>query len=229
MGAPQGFLRTVPLFEGFSDGDLEQIGARLTEVELSAEAFLFQEGDVADALYLVQEGRLAVLAGGPPSPRKVGTVGVGQCVGETALMVAGPRSATVRAEVDSRLLRLGADDFQRALETHESFQRLLRSLVGRRLPGLRAATTELFGEIDDDLRRDVESEMSWVHLARDEILFRQGDVGDAVYVVMQGRLQVVHDGRSGELEVIAEIGRGEPVGEMALLGHEPRSSTVRRT
>src|SRR4029078_6741752 len=56
---------------------------------------------------------------------------------------------------------------------------------------------------------------------------REGDAGDALYVVVSGRLSVVvgttpHDERS-----IAEIGRGETVGEMALLTGAPRSATVR--
>jgi hypothetical protein len=57
----------------------------------------------------------------------------------------------------------------------------------------------------------------------DEILFREGDVGDALYVVLQGRLQVLRQRPGEDPEVVAEIGRGEPVGEMALITREPRA------
>ncbi|MDQ8145497.1 MAG: cyclic nucleotide-binding and patatin-like phospholipase domain-containing protein [Gemmatimonadota bacterium] len=56
-------------------------------------------------------------------------------------------------------------------------------------------------------------------------LFRQGDPGDAAYVVLSGRLRIVREGDAGPV-VIREIGRGEVVGEFALLTGEPRSATV---
>src|SRR5262249_34927274 len=58
------------------------------------------------------------------------------------------------------------------------------------------------------------------------VLFRAGEPGDAVYVVARGRLGAFRDG-AGREELVAEIGRGEPVGEIALLTKEPRALTVR--
>jgi Cyclic nucleotide-binding domain len=63
-----------------------------------------------------------------------------------------------------------------------------------------------------------------------EILFRQGDVGDVMYVVQEGEVEIVHerDGRETPLAVVAE---GGLVGEMAIFLREPRSATpsTRRT
>ncbi len=222
------FLSSVDVFAGLAEPDLAEIGARLVPVDLPKGAVLFREGDVAsDGLFVCVEGRLAVEVGGGETPRRVATVGPGQCVGEAALLVAAPRSATVRADSDARLLRLSLEDFRRALATHRGLFAIVRGLVALRIPSLRAATSALFGEVSDDLRRDIEAELSWVRLARDEVLFREGEAGDAVYVVLQGRLQVVREPAGEPPQVVAEIGRGEPVGEMALITGEPRSSTVR--
>jgi NADH dehydrogenase len=59
-----------------------------------------------------------------------------------------------------------------------------------------------------------------------ETVFRQGDVGDRIYIVLAGRAEVVRKNGSGE-EVVAEVGPGEYFGEMALLGSAPRNATVR--
>lgn len=56
-------------------------------------------------------------------------------------------------------------------------------------------------------------------------LFRQGDPGDAAYVVLSGRLRILREGDAGPA-VIRELGRGEVVGEFALLTGERRSATV---
>jgi len=58
-------------------------------------------------------------------------------------------------------------------------------------------------------------------LAPEEVLFVAGDMGDAMYVVVEGSVRVIRD-----RAVIAKLGRGECVGEMAALDWEPRSATV---
>ena len=58
-----------------------------------------------------------------------------------------------------------------------------------------------------------------------EWLFRQGDEGDAMYVVRAGRLEVVKED-DGPADVV-ELGRGAAVGELALLTSSPRSASVR--
>jgi NTE family protein len=58
-----------------------------------------------------------------------------------------------------------------------------------------------------------------------EWLFRQGDPGDSLYVVLTGRLEIVIEGP--EPKVIRVLGRGDSVGELALLTESPRSASVR--
>src|SRR4051794_39357150 len=61
-----------------------------------------------------------------------------------------------------------------------------------------------------------------------EWLFRQGDPGDSLYVVLTGRLEIVIEGAEGEpVKVIRILGRGDSVGELALLTESPRSASVR--
>jgi CRP-like cAMP-binding protein len=59
-----------------------------------------------------------------------------------------------------------------------------------------------------------------------EVLFRQGDHGDCLYVVQEGQLEIVQE-RAGE-EVVLRIAReNELIGEMAIFERTPRSATVR--
>src|SRR3954451_25464752 len=61
-----------------------------------------------------------------------------------------------------------------------------------------------------------------------EWLFRQGDPGDSLYVVLTGRLEIVIETEgAAEPKVISVLGRGDSVGELALLTESPRSASVR--
>ena len=61
---------------------------------------------------------------------------------------------------------------------------------------------------------------------QDQVLFNQGDVGDAAYIIVEGAAKVMVDTPDGEIEVAA-LGRNDFVGEIAILCDVPRTTTVR--
>ncbi len=87
------------------------------------------------------------------------------------------------------------------------------------------AAVSIFAELDQALRKQLAEAASALHLGAGEWLFQEGDPGDAMYVVRAGRLEVVvGDQDAAPLRV---LGRGEVVGELALLSSVPRSASVR--
>jgi len=80
----------------------------------------------------------------------------------------------------------------------------------------------LFASLSAETLLPVAAMCSEVTLERGEVLFEVGDIGDALYVLVDGNVEVVKGG-----EVIARLEAGECVGEMAALDYEPRSATVR--
>jgi len=67
-----------------------------------------------------------------------------------------------------------------------------------------------------------------VTYAPGQMLFRQGDVGDAAYVVLSGKAEVMVDSPSGQIKV-AEVDPNSIVGEIAILCNVSRTATVRAT
>jgi len=63
-------------------------------------------------------------------------------------------------------------------------------------------------------------------IERDHYLFREGDPPDAMYVIKSGKFAVVKTKASSEI-VLAEIGPGSMVGEMAFFDNKPRSASVK--
>jgi NTE family protein len=66
-----------------------------------------------------------------------------------------------------------------------------------------------------------------VLVRRGEILMRQGERADCIYIVLEGSVEVLADRRGQEPELIDHLGRGACVGDMAVLLDQPRTVTAR--
>jgi len=78
------------------------------------------------------------------------------------------------------------------------------------------------------LKSQLEAQLAERVLKNGEILFHEGDVGDAMYVIVEGMVSVyVTDRALGLTMDLATLGRGEAFGEMALVTGERRSATVK--
>jgi predicted acylesterase/phospholipase RssA/CRP-like cAMP-binding protein len=76
------------------------------------------------------------------------------------------------------------------------------------------------------LLRRIEQDAEWVRLARGQMLTRQGDPADAMYIMVSGRLRVFVAGDAGRERMVGEMGRGDAIGEMGLISGERRTATL---
>lgn len=83
------------------------------------------------------------------------------------------------------------------------------------------------GQLDELTLRALADRFETVSLARDEVLFRQDDPGDSMYLVVEGQLEVVLRDPEGGEWLVSLLGRGDFVGEMALLTGQDRTAMIR--
>jgi CRP-like cAMP-binding protein len=84
----------------------------------------------------------------------------------------------------------------------------------------------IFAALPDAALADVEGVLAPARFAKNAIVFNQGDPGDAMFVVLVGRLNVVLFSEGGREVILAQLGPGDFFGEMAILAEQPRSATV---
>lgn len=65
-----------------------------------------------------------------------------------------------------------------------------------------------------------------LHFEKNEIIFHEGDVGDYLYIITEGEVEVLQT-KDGKLESIATLDKGKYFGEMALVHQKTRSATIR--
>jgi len=92
----------------------------------------------------------------------------------------------------------------------------------------RLRETPLFADVDETPLRELVARGEIVDLEPGEVLIRQGDVADALYVVLDGELEVTR--QSGESRLpVAVVGPGSLQGEIAALEGGTRVATVAAT
>ena len=93
---------------------------------------------------------------------------------------------------------------------------------------LRQALPAVLGNIDQATFELIRPHLpdEWLERAGGQVLFREGEDSDSLYLVISGRLQASVTGADGQPHVVGEIGRGESVGEMGVFTGEPRRATV---
>ncbi len=84
----------------------------------------------------------------------------------------------------------------------------------------------LFDALDDEGARVLRRQMSEVKLSRGEHLFMEGDDGDALYVVIEGKMKLTRAAADGRENLLSVIGPGEMFGELSLFDPRPRTSSA---
>ncbi len=100
-------LATLPLFAGLDAATMAELRDHAEQVDLEAGSYLFHAGEPSDSLYVVESGRLQVIQ----NEVIVTELGRGEVIGELGLLIAAPRSASIRAVRDSTLVRLTKAQF----------------------------------------------------------------------------------------------------------------------
>src|SRR5881275_2418948 len=85
---------------------------------------------------------------------------------------------------------------------------------------------DIFGELGDEELAKIARLLKEHKVAENEVIFNQGEPGDGLYVILQGRVRIATTDSFGRERVLAFYGPGEFFGDMAVLTGAPRSATA---
>lgn len=137
-------LEATPSLSGLDAADLAQLAAACRVRRLRRGQILFAEGDSADSLVVLAEGRLRVLVGSQEGGELVlQMVAPGDVLGVVGCLDGGPRSATVEAARDSILVQLPAADLLALVDRRPTLARHLLSQLAEDLRRLTGAAADL--------------------------------------------------------------------------------------
>jgi len=178
----------------------------------------------ADYFYIVAEGEFAVSnktsdASGEESTNLLTKVQIGGSFGELALLYLTPRAATVMAQTAAVVWVIDRTNFKNILMQVSSKKVAEYAKMLENLQQLNASTEEE--------RMKVAKAMVEMHYSKDEIILQQGESGSTFYVLYEGQVAIIVDGKQVESLNVQKGSTPKFFGEKALLNEEKRAATVK--
>ena len=166
---PSELLAQISLFQGLADEDREALAKRLTEKSFKAGDIVFSQGEKGASMYIVQSGSVQIYL---PSAEKdqppvvLKDIRTGEYFGELAIFDDKPRSASVRALVDTVLLELTREDLGEHLGRSKSAAMTILAEMSDRL---RETNAMLSQRATKDAVKEFEENLTWGQRLADKV------------------------------------------------------------
>ena len=220
-------LHRTPLLSSLGPDSMHRLIDKVILLDLAPGQVLFRQGDAGDALYVVAEGSVSMVAEGPPRV-ELNNLGEGEFFGEIALVTDQVRNATIEAHPLSgaQLLQIERHVIAELVnEEPEVLTALLRFLRERLVAAL-VDTSPLFAPFGGDERQALASRFRFLEAQPHAMILEQGLKSNGFFMLLAGHLEAIyHDGQ--EARVIGNLSPGDICGEISLLNHAPAEVTVR--
>lgn len=234
-------LVRTPALAGLPDKVIGPMARSMQPHQLQRGAFLYQSGQQAEALYLLEIGALELQpAPSPeePSP-KARLIEPGNLFGVLPMLTNKPYNTSAFAVDDCLVWTLPATTFYSLSSQYPVLRRTLGRHSRSRLSVsdqtqavVRLAKTPLFGQLEPANLHAIVQKLVLQHVPSGESIYRLGDSSDAFFLVDQGEVELTAENESGVLQELARISVGSFFGAMSLLTGEDRlenATAVRNT
>lgn len=218
-------LKGTTAFSILSDRELEQFGERFQLVHFTLGQPVVNAGDEADAFFVVYSGRARVIATNSVGEEvTVGTLTRGNSFGEQGLLTRSPRNFTIRAASDLALLRLDKNDFESLLAQQPGLREYFDSYISEISIRNFLKLCTAFAPLSPQEIRDLLNSMEIKEYAAQERIIREGEAGDAFYLLRSGSAEVIRE--SDANKVLNRLKAGDSFGELALLTGQVRAASI---
>ena len=218
-------VRTVPIFASLDDEQLQEIlSAPDNEiVEYPALSQIIEENEVGNCMYIILEGLVDVrikAVGGREIT--IATLKEGEFFGEQALLpgASGRRNASVKAIRDCKLFKITKKDVALGLAESDELPAIPEDeedIPKAERAKMLVRSVRLFRSLSEKDLNNIDSWTEIVEFEPGEMILREGEVGDFMYIVLDGSVEIFVADEDGKIVILAELTKGNYFGEQALL------------
>ena len=211
--------KRLRLFVDLSNPQFREMILDSTVYVLKKGQVVFEKNDYTDTVWSVVEGSVGVES--PEDPSKIYKLGQGNFFGEMGLISGRRRTATVRALEPTVLVETKRNQVLKLMSSVPSVKQAIDQVFF-----LRVLKTSIFPDADPMFLAQVVGNAERKDFKKGEAFFREGDEGDALYVILKGSAKISRKNSEGADIAQTYVPAGNFIGEMALVSDEPRTATV---
>ena len=223
-------LADTPLLHNLSARERALIAHRLAPQRFEAGDAIYRSGDMPTGLYFVDQGVVRLLG---DTDDDFAEVRVGEIFGEMSVISGKPHAKTAQAAEQVIVWQLSPADFTRLTESQPAIKanlsRNLRaslSLADQTYAINVLRQISLFEDLPQEALEDIARLILLRHIPAGELVFSQGDPGDALYIVDSGSIEAVTEAQRGTPQLVDRFVDGNYFGELALITGKTRPFTA---
>jgi cAMP-dependent protein kinase regulator len=203
------------LFSHLDDSEKQDIFDAMAPFRKEAGEVIIQQGDDGDNFYIIDHGEVEIFV----NNTYISTIGEGAGFGELALIYGMPRAATIKAKGAVVLWAIDRDSYRRIL--------MGSTMRKRKMYDEFLSKVSVLSELDSWERSTVADALEPVAFEQDAVIIRQGEPGDAFFIITEGKAKVTQQATPDKPAVdVGTLGPSDYFGEIALILNRPRAATV---
>ncbi len=212
-------LMTIFFMKSCTRKELHVLVGAMSSQTYEDGATIIKQGERGDAFYVVEDGEVVCMKDDEkvmsiPCPSTEDPSVERRYFGELALLYDAPRAASVKAVGRTKLWALDRTTFKSILQQSDDIKMMLYSKF--------VQSIHLFRDLKLSQVNALCASLQAQDFDDGDTIFKQGDDGDAFYIVESGEAACLKDG-----VVVSIVHEGDYFGELALVRNEPRQATVR--
>jgi len=222
--APE-ILGTVELFAALQEAEQQKLAEQCEWLLLRAGALIARAGDQWGALFVVVSGQVRLVDDRvQPVPVTIDVLSEGSAFGEATLLDKTGGGFSAYSQTDAVLLKLDREALKRGIGSDPEMARALDDYQKQRAVRTFLRTTTVFGALSPRQLQLLVRSLEKRHAAAGDVVIRQGDEADGLYIIEKGRLRVYRE--ADPSHALAALESGAVVGEIALLRGERRTASA---
>lgn len=219
-------LKNTSFLNVFSEEEIDSLAAGFSEEKFKLGNTICKAGEPGESFYVIYSGKARVV--GVDAEGKeltLDTLTQGDHFGEQVLLSGEPSEFTVRASGQLVVLRLPKNRFRGILEKHPQLKHYFEEYISDNSLRNFIRQCTVFSPLDPKELRDFLDAFTPAAYGPGDIIVREGEEGDAFYLIRAGEVEVVKDSLGSK--VLNRLNKGQFFGELALLTGAARAASVR--
>ncbi|MBI3183176.1 MAG: cyclic nucleotide-binding domain-containing protein [Myxococcales bacterium] len=217
-----GELPKIPLFSDLPPDAFIELFERCPLRRFDEGERVVEEGSLGDSFFVICAGSVRVYRYHDGEKRELAVLPESSFFGEMALLSGAPRTASVEAaSPETQLLEISAPVLAQLSHRYPQVSQALKKFCRQRMLSNVMRSSALFQPFNRDDRRDLIQKFRARDVRKAQVVIREGEQTDGLYVVLSGEVEVKKTGQR-----LALLREGDIFGEMSLLKKTAATATV---